>query len=54
MIKEKELVNISRRALKANFQICTHAIGDRANRTVINGYTRAFEKQAEDTKLVSG
>ena len=35
---------VSERALEAGFQVCTHAIGDRANRLVLDAYEAAFEK----------
>lgn len=34
---------VSERALEAGFQVCTHAIGDRANRLVLDAYEAAFE-----------
>ncbi len=37
------LSDISERALVSGFQVCTHAIGDRANREVLDRYQRAFE-----------
>src|SRR5690606_39731741 len=33
---------IARDALRHGFQVCTHAIGDRANREVLDRYERAF------------
>lgn len=36
--------SVSRRALKAGFQVCTHAIGDRANREVLDRYEKAFRE----------
>ena len=44
LIEKKELVETSVRALKAGFQIATHAIGDRANRLVLDAYEEAFKK----------
>ncbi len=35
--------SVSERALEAGFQVCTHAIGDRANRLVLDAYEAAFE-----------
>lgn len=35
---------VAERALEAGFQVCTHAIGDRANRLVLDAYEAAFEK----------
>jgi len=34
--------SVSVRALKAGFQVCTHAIGDRANKEVLDQYEKAF------------
>jgi predicted amidohydrolase YtcJ len=34
--------SVSRRALKSGFQVNTHAIGDRANREVLDQYEKAF------------
>ncbi|MDQ2658251.1 MAG: amidohydrolase [Bacteroidota bacterium] len=38
---------ISREALKHGFQVCSHAIGDRANREVLNQYERALKENPE-------
>lgn len=35
--------DVAQRALKAGFQVATHAIGDRANRTVLDAYEAAFK-----------
>ena len=35
---------ISRAALKHGFQVCSHAIGDRANREVLDQYEKAFSE----------
>lgn len=37
------LMDISLRALENGFQVCAHAIGDKANREVLDRYQRAFE-----------
>ncbi|MAW59539.1 MAG: amidohydrolase [Planctomycetes bacterium] len=34
---------VADRAIEAGFQVCTHAIGDRANRQVLDAYEAAFE-----------
>lgn len=34
---------VAERALDTGFQVCTHAIGDRANRLVLDAYEAAFE-----------
>jgi len=38
----EEIYQISEAALQHGFQVCTHAIGDRANREVLNQYEKAF------------
>lgn len=38
------LLKISRLALKAGFQVCTHGIGDRANREILDRYALAFSE----------
>ena len=38
MIKETDIERVARAAVKAGFQVNTHAIGDRANRIVLNAY----------------
>lgn len=35
---------VSEKALNSGFQVCSHAIGDRANREVLNRYELAFNK----------
>lgn len=44
LLSEEEIYQIARRALAAGFQVNTHAIGDRANRIVLNAYERAFRE----------
>ena len=41
---------LSQKALKAGFQVCTHAIGDRANREVLNRYEAAFARDPMNAK----
>jgi hypothetical protein len=41
---------IADNCLKSGFQLCTHAIGDRANREVLNIYERSLKKQPEKAK----
>ena len=44
----------SKKALEAGFQVCSHAIGDRANREILDRYEQAFEEnpeQAEDSRF---
>jgi TonB family protein len=43
-VKEEELYPMLVAALKNGIQIETHAIGDRANRTIINLYEKAFKE----------
>ena len=43
MILTKEVIEgITRKALAAGFQVCTHAIGDRGNRTTLDAYESAL------------
>jgi predicted amidohydrolase YtcJ len=37
------VLETSQKALKAGFQVCAHAIGDRANREILDRYQQAFE-----------
>ena len=37
-------------ALANGFQVCTHAIGDRANREVLKQYARSFAENPEKSK----
>jgi predicted amidohydrolase YtcJ len=41
-----EIEAITRRALGAGFQVCTHAIGDRGNRVVLDAYEAALADHA--------
>ena len=43
------ILSISNEGLKNGFQVCTHAIGDRANREVLDNYEKAFAKHPEAT-----
>lgn len=38
----ESIYHVCEQALKYGFQVCTHAIGDRANREVLNQYEKAF------------
>jgi hypothetical protein len=38
------VLKTSREALKAGFQVCSHAIGDRANREILDRYEIAFQE----------
>lgn len=44
------VLKISREALKAGFQVCSHAIGDRANREILDRYEIAFRENPEQAK----
>jgi predicted amidohydrolase YtcJ len=41
---ESEVYSLTRRSLQAGFQVCTHAIGDAANRSVLDAYAQAEKK----------
>jgi predicted amidohydrolase YtcJ len=41
------VLSTSRKALKAGFQICSHAIGDRANKEILDRYEIAFKENPE-------
>ena len=41
------VLSTSRKALKSGFQVCSHAIGDRANREILNQYEMAFKENPE-------
>lgn len=48
------VLKTSREALKAGFQVCAHAIGDRANREILDRYETAFKENsvlAEDHRF---
>lgn len=40
----------SQKALNAGFQVCSHAIGDRANREVLDRYEKAFKENPSKAK----
>lgn len=48
-----DVYSLTRRALQAGFQVCTHAIGDAANRSVLNAYEQAEKEvpNAHDPRL---
>jgi predicted amidohydrolase YtcJ len=50
---EAEVRELTERSLEKGFQVCTHAIGDAANRMVLNAYENALKKvpQAHDPRL---
>src|SRR5262249_22279983 len=50
---EAEVYELTRSSLKKGFQVSTHAIGDRANRMVLDAYARALKAvpEARDPRL---
>jgi len=50
---EPEVHNLTRKSLQRGFQVCTHAIGDAANRMVLDAYAHALSDvpQAHDPRL---
>jgi predicted amidohydrolase YtcJ len=42
----------SKKALETGFQVCSHAIGDKANREVLDRYEQAFDELNVDSKAV--
>ena len=50
---ESQIQELTERSLQRGFQVCTHAIGDAANRTALNAYESALKKvpQAHDPRL---
>lgn len=50
---EPEVYNLTRKSLQRGFQVCTHAIGDAANRMVLDAYAHALAEvpQARDPRL---
>ena len=47
----EELKETARLAIENDFQLCTHAIGDRANREILNIYEQAFADHPEKKDL---
>lgn len=43
------VMSVSRAGLKGGFQVCSHAIGDRANREILDRYEIAFKENPEKT-----
>jgi predicted amidohydrolase YtcJ len=41
------IAEVADKGLKSGFQVCTHAIGDRANREVLDAYEKAFAANPE-------
>jgi predicted amidohydrolase YtcJ len=50
---EPEVYDLTRKSLQRGFQVCTHAIGDAANRMVLDAYAHALADvpQAHDSRL---
>jgi len=50
---QPEVYDLTRKSLQRGFQVCTHAIGDAANRMVLDAYARALSAvpQAHDPRL---
>ncbi len=46
----KVVESIANRAIQTGFQVCTHAIGDRTNREVLDRYEETFKKYPEAAK----
>jgi len=44
---EAAVYDLTRRSLQRGFQVCTHAIGDAANRMVLDAYERALRESSE-------
>jgi predicted amidohydrolase YtcJ len=44
---ESAVYELTRRSLQRGFQVCTHAIGDAANRMVLDAYERALRESSE-------
>lgn len=44
------VLKVSREGLKAGFQICAHAIGDRANQEILNRYEQAINENPDKAK----
>jgi predicted amidohydrolase YtcJ len=51
--REPEIYSLTRRGLQRGFQVCTHAIGDAANHSVLDAYARALAEapEAQDPRL---
>ena len=48
IVSEDDIYTMSLDALKHGFQVCTHAIGDKANSNTLNGYIRALSEYPVD------
>ena len=52
LLDDDGVFEYSMAALERGFQVCTHAIGDRANRIALNGYERALKRFRSDGRMV--
>jgi hypothetical protein len=50
LTSRKELLTAATQALESGFQLCTHAIGDRANAIVLDVYDEAFAAQRNSAR----
>jgi predicted amidohydrolase YtcJ len=51
--KEEELLPMFEEALRKGIQVWTHAIGDRANREILNLYAKAFQRVPIDQRRIA-
>jgi len=52
LTSQAHVEDVTRRALRAGFQVCTHAIGDRANRMVLDAYESVLRNvRVDDPRL---
>jgi predicted amidohydrolase YtcJ len=51
---EKDVYELTHRSLASGFQVCTHAIGDAANRMVLDAYTRALDELPSSRNIGPG
>lgn len=50
VVPMEEIEEITMRATETGFQVCTHGIGDRANREILDIYERAFKAFPDNVK----
>ena len=50
LISMDTVLAVARAGLRHGFQICTHAIGDRANREILDRYQQAFSENPDSAK----
>lgn len=53
LVKKQEIMPIFERALQDGIQVSTHAIGDRANRTMLDWYEEAFKAVPESERKIA-